>query len=156
MGAERAPAVAPRRSGGYAFNAILRGLGVIASCVPLVIGLVACARIDWSVNGFDSPAVRVWHMTFTPWIAVGTAIAGVVGVAAAASAFRAPKLVVGAIFACAGVVVMIAQPSVDHVEVVYRYGVIALVVGVVLFVTGALMRSAGPAVTATSGRAMVA
>lgn len=122
------------------YNAVLRGLGVLASCVPLVIGLIAVAKIDWSANGFDSPAVRVAGMTFTPWIAVGTAAVALVAVLAAASAFRGPKLVMGALAACSGLVVMIDQPTVDHVTVVYRYGVMAFVVGLVLIATGLMLR----------------
>jgi hypothetical protein len=123
------------------FDTVLRALGVIVSSAVLLVGLIAVARIDWSVNGFSSPAVRVLNVTFSPWIAVGTAVAGLIGILAAASSLRGPKVVVGAVAACAGLAVMIVQPTVDHVVLGYRYGVMALVAGLVLVGTGLLMRS---------------
>jgi len=122
-------------------NQVLRVVGLVAAAVPTVIGLIAAAKIDWSSNGFDSAPVVVADMRFTPWIAVGTVAAGVIAMLAAASVDRVSKLLVGAILACAGLAVMLATPVVDDITVVFRYGVMFFVVGLVLAATGALMRA---------------
>jgi hypothetical protein len=136
------PVAVSRGSSGWvdAVNLVLRVIGVVASCVPLVWGLVAIARINWSANGFNAVPVDVGHILFTPWVAIATAVFGLIGVAAAASAFRSPKLVVGAIAACVGLVIWIAKPTVDHIVLGHRFGFMIFVVGVVLALTGILLR----------------
>jgi uncharacterized membrane protein HdeD (DUF308 family) len=123
------------------YNEILRGFGLIAGALPTVIGLIAVARVNWSLNGFSSPAVRVAGMTFTPWIAVATVIGGLLALSAAAAPTREPKLGLGALYVCGGLAVMIAQPTIDHVTLTYRFGVMTFLVGFVLVATGALMRT---------------
>ncbi len=141
---DNAPAeqVGVRGSRSDRYNDILRGLGVLAAALPTVVGLIAAARIDWSINGFSSPAVRVAGMSFTPWIAVATIVGGVLALLAAAAPSREPKVVLGVIYACGGLAIMIAQPTIDHVTVTYRFGVMTFLVGLVLVGTGLLMRTA--------------
>jgi hypothetical protein len=103
------------------------------------VGLVAVAKVDWSANGFSSPAVRVWGMTFSPWIAVATAIAGAILVIAAATAYRSDKLVVGVLSAASGFAILVSKPTVDHVVLARRYGLMFLVVGIILVVVGLLI-----------------
>ena len=129
------------------YNEILRGLGLIAAAFPTVIGLIAAAKINWSLDGFHSPAVRVAGMAFTPWIAVATIVGGVLGLLAAAAPGRGAKLILGAIYACGGLAIMITQPTIDHVTVTYRYGVMTFLVGFVLVGTGMLMRTTRSVVT---------
>jgi uncharacterized membrane protein HdeD (DUF308 family) len=81
-------------------------------------------------------------MVFTPWIAVATIVGGVLALLAAAAPTREPKLVLGVIYACGGLAIMIAQPTIDHVTVYYRFGVMTFLVGLVLVGTGLLMRGA--------------
>jgi hypothetical protein len=131
-----APAGAPVRE---TLNILLRIIGVAAGCVPLVVGLIAVARVDWSANGFSSPAVGVWNMRFSPWVAVATAVAGLIIVIAAATAYRTDKLVVGVLSAAAGFAILVAKPTVDHVVLARRYGLMFLVVGLVVVVVGLLI-----------------
>jgi len=122
------------------YNEILRGLGMMAAALPIVVGLVATARIHWS-NGFTSPAVRVAGMSFTPWVAIATIAGGVLALLVAVAPTRDPKLVLGAIYACGGLAIMIAQPTIDHITIVYRFGVMTFLVGLVLVATGLLLRT---------------
>jgi hypothetical protein len=133
---------APRRygTGMDIWNIVMRVIGVAASCVPLVVGLIAVARVDWSANGFSSPPVVVARMVFSPSLAIAMAAIGLIGVLAAASAWREPKFVWGALMACAGLVVLIGKPTIDHVVLVNRLGWMLLIVGAILAVTGLLMR----------------
>jgi len=119
-----------------ALNVLARLLGLVAAAVPTIVGLIAVADIDWSGNGFDAPAVSVAGIRFTPAVAVAVLAAGVVGLIAAAVRDRGAKLVVGAIYAIAGVVVVMANPTVQDVPLSDRLGWMAILVGAVMIVSG--------------------
>ena len=121
-------------------NQALRAIGLVAGCVLLVLALVALVTIDWSVAGFSSPIVRVSGMEFSPWLAVATAVGGLVAILAAVSLYRSAKLVIGAVLACIGLAVMIAEPTVDHALLDHRFGVLVFAVGLVLAATALVMR----------------
>jgi hypothetical protein len=145
-----------REPTGYAldaWNGVLRVVAVVAACVPLVAGLVGVARVDWSFDGFGSAPVLVDRMVMSPWIAVITSAIGLVGVLVAASVYRQPKLVWGALMACAGLVVLIAEPTVDHVVLNHRYGLLLFVPGLVLAAAALLMRRRAVAVAAPTAPA---
>jgi len=139
------PAVVPQTAvygdspGRHAIEIVLRVIGVIAGAVPLVVGLIAVAKVNWSANGFSAPPVRVWGMVLSPWVAVATAIAGLILLAAAATPFRGDKLVAGVLSAAGGFAILVATPTVDHVILGHRYGTMFLVVGIVQIVIGLLM-----------------
>ena len=119
-------------------NVLARILGLVAAAVPTILGLLAVAKIDWSGNGFDAPAVTVADIRFTPWVAVAVLAAGVVGLLAAAMRDRGTKLAVGAIYAIAGIVIVLANPVVQDVELSDRLGWMAILVGAVMVVSGML------------------
>jgi len=121
-----------------ALNVLARVLALVAAAVPTIVGLLALAKIDWSGNGFDAPAVTVADIRFTPWVAVAVLAAGVIGLIAAATRDRASKLVVGALYAIAGFVIVVANPTVQHVVLSDRLGWMAIVVGAVMIVAGLL------------------
>jgi hypothetical protein len=137
--ASTAQPVATRHRSFGGFDMLPRVIAVIAGCVPLVVGLIAVARVDWSANGFSSPPVIVWHMVFTPWVAVATAVAGLIIVAASATVYRTDKLVVGVLSAAAGFAILVAKPTVDHEVLARRYGLMFLIVGLVVVAMGLLM-----------------
>jgi hypothetical protein len=95
---------------------VYRVLASIAAAVPLIIGLIATASVPWSSGGFDAPAVDVAGMSFTPAVAVGTAVLGLIALLAAASRDRASKLVMGAVFVCGALAMAIAQPDTRYVR----------------------------------------
>jgi hypothetical protein len=124
---------------------VYRVLAAIAAAIPLIIGLVAVARVDWSNGGFDAPAVDVGGMTFTPGVAVGTAVLGVIALLAAASRDRASKLVMGAIFVCAAITIAIAQPANDNVILEDDHAWMFGLAGAALILIALLMSFGAPA-----------
>ena len=120
-------------------NSILRALGAIAGGVAVVIGIVALIRVNWDA-GFDAFPVGVAGMAFTPAVAIATLVVGLIAVAAAVSPAREPKLAVGGILTCVGLGILIAGSSRSKLDLVARHGWFALAIGVVLLLTGLLMR----------------
>lgn len=120
-----------------AADVALRAIGLVAGAVPVVIALVAAARLDWG-SGFDAAPVSVLGMAFTPAIAIATGIAGLIVLAAAAAADRGVKLLVGAVLACIGVAILIVGGTASDLDLEAGHGWLALLVGAVLFVTGLL------------------
>ena len=121
-------------------NTALRAVAALAGAVATVFGVVALIRIDWT-DGFDSAAVRVADVVFTPKVAVATAVLGLIALAAGAARGRTPKLVVGAVLACVGAAILLAGDSRADWEVESAHGWLALGVGAVLIVAGLLMRN---------------
>lgn len=119
------------------WDVVLRAAGVVAGAVPLVIGLVALARIEWS-EGFSAPMVDVAGMMFSPAVAIATAVGGLIAVLAGAAADRTSKLVVGAILACIGVAVVIVGSAAD-IALESAHGWMALIVGAILVLAGMAM-----------------
>lgn len=117
-------------------NVLARVLGLAAAAVPTIVGLLAVADIDWSGNGFDAPAVSVAGISFTPVVAIAVLAAGLIGLFAAAVRDRGSKLIVGAVYACIGVVILLSNPSVQDVALSDRLGWMAVLVGAVLIVSG--------------------
>ncbi len=119
-------------------NVLARVLGLVATAVPTIVGLIAVADIDWSGNGFDAPPVTVAGIRLSPAVAVALLAAGVVGLLAAAMRDRGSKLAVGAIYVIAGIVIVLANPIVQNVHLSDRLGWMAILVGAVMLVAGLL------------------
>ena len=80
--------------------------------------------------------MTVANIRLTPAVAVAVLAAGVVGLIAAAIRDRGSKLVVGAIYAIAGIVIVMANPTVQDVPLSDRLGWMAILVGAVMIVSG--------------------
>jgi len=119
-------------------NMIGRFVAVVAAAVPTVIGLIALVQFDWSATGLDSPAVDVAGMAFRPWLAIGTLVLGLLALAAAASWDRESKLFIGAILVAVGLVLLIANPTIEDVAISDRTGWMFLLVGAVIALVGLL------------------
>lgn len=104
---------ASRSTYGWNAGVLLRVIGAVAAGVMTVIGLLAMAKVSWGDNGFDASPVDVAGMTFTPEVAVATAVAGVIALLAAALWDVTSKLVVGALLVVAGIVILLTDGSVD-------------------------------------------
>ncbi len=117
-------------------NLIGRFVALVATAIPTIIGLIALAKFDWGGTGLDSVAVSVAGMWFRPWVAIATVVAGLFGLAAAASWDRQSKLFVGAIYVAAGVAILVANPTVESVLLNNRFGWMAIIVGAVLALVG--------------------
>jgi hypothetical protein len=119
-------------------NIAARVLALVAAAVPTIVGLIALARISWGDQGLDAPAVSVAGMTFSPWIAIATLVAGLIGLGAAATWDRESKFGVGAIMVCGGIAIVAANPVVQQVTLTDRMGAMYILVGAVLVVAGLL------------------
>jgi len=119
-------------------NLLARVLALVAAAVPTVIGFIALARIDWTTQGMDAPAVAVAGMSFRPWVAIATLVVGLIAVLAAATSDRESKLVIGALLACGGVAIVVVNPKVQQVALSDRMGWMYVLVGAVLVVAGLL------------------
>lgn len=119
-----------------ALNVTVRVIAAIASGVMTVIGLIALAKINWSPQGMDAPAVRVAGMTFRPWIAIAVTALGFLALAASISRNRESKLFMGAVLIAVGIAVVIADPTVERVVLNGRMGWMAIIVGVIVALAG--------------------
>lgn len=128
-----------------------RLLGVLAGAVAALIGMIAVVQIDWFDQGMDAPAVDVAGIAFTPWVAIGTVVMGLVAILAGASSDRASKLVVGAILTCVGIAILIPDARPDELELESGHGWLSLGVGVVLILSSLLMRRSATRTTAYRG-----
>jgi peptidoglycan/LPS O-acetylase OafA/YrhL len=117
----------------------VRAIAAIAAGIALVFAVVALIRIDWT-DGLDSPAVEVAGLGFTPEVAIGTLVLGLVALAAGASSDRASMIGVGAPLACVGLAILLAGDSRADWSLETAHGWMALLVGVVLLVAGLAMR----------------
>ncbi len=120
-------------------NAVLRTAGVVAGGVAVIFAAVALIRIDWNA-GISSPAVDVGGMPFTPVVALVTLVLGVIAMAGSAGPGRAEKLGLGAVLVCVGVAILVAGNSRADLDLATGHGWLALVVGVVVVASGALLR----------------
>jgi hypothetical protein len=133
--------VATSRTRTWDPGVLLRVVGAIAAGVMTVIGLIAVAKISWGDNGFDAAPVNVAGMVFTPEVAVATAAAGVIALIAGAVYDRASKLIVGALLVCAGIVILVTNPT-NNLDWTFDdgQGWLAIGVGVTLIVVAVLMQ----------------
>src|SRR5215831_20817269 len=95
------------------FSIVFRIVAAIGAAVLIIFSLVALARIDWSSNWMDAPAVQVGGVWFTPFVAIGFGVAGLLALLAAASSERDSKIVMGVLLVCAGVGAFIAKSDSD-------------------------------------------
>ena len=130
--------VADDRSSAAMVNMIGRVIAMVAAAVPVILGLIALSKFDWSGLGFDAPAVVVADMAFRPWIAVATVVLGLLALGAAVSWDRESKLFMGAILAAIGIAILLAKPTIEGVVLNDRMGWMAIIVGAVLAVVGIL------------------
>jgi hypothetical protein len=122
-----------------AHDSIARVVGMVAAAVPTTIGLIALARINWDNGGLDAPAVSVAEMAFSPWLAIGTLVAGLLGLLAAASWDSDSKFGIGALFGCVGIAVLVANPEVQQVTMTDRMGWMHVIVGIALILAGMMV-----------------
>jgi hypothetical protein len=128
-------------SGETPLATVPRVVALVAAAIPTVWALVALVRLDWGDGGIDAPPVDVAGLVFTPWVAIGTLVAGLLALAAAAGPDRASKFAVGAILVCVGVAVLVAGTGdTGRWDLEDGHGWLALGVGAVLLVAGALTR----------------
>lgn len=124
-------------------NLIARIVAAAAGGILLIVGLVGLARINW-VDGFDmASAVEVGGMTYTPAVALGTAILGLLALFAGASWDRDSKLVMGGVLLCVGIAILSVGGS-WQIGVAEGHGWLAIVVGVVQLLAGVLVRPVRP------------
>ena len=114
-------------------------LAVAAGAVVLVVGIVAAARIDWNgmtSDRLDEPLSSVMRMTFTPIMAIGTIVIGLVLILLAALRAGRGEIVVGTMLAAVGIAIV----AVDDVQASWnvgdRHGYLALGVGLVFILAG--------------------
>ncbi len=119
-------------------TSLARVLGLAAAAVPTIVGLIAVSRVNWD-TGLNAAAVAVADMSFGPWLAIGTLVAGLVGLLAASSWDSESKFAVGAIFACIGLAIILANPSIEEVTLSDQMGWMHLAVGAALVIAGALV-----------------
>ncbi len=121
-----------------ALNVIGRFVAAVAAAVPVVVGLIALAKLDWSGFGMNAPPVTVAGMMFRPWIAIATVALGLLALAAAVSRDRESKLFMGAVLVAVGIAIVVANPTVENVALTDRMGWMAIIVGAVLAVVAVL------------------
>ena len=117
-------------------NTIGRVVAIVAAAVPIILGLIALSKFDWSALGFDAPAVVVADMTFRPWVAVATVVLGLLALGAAVSWDRESKLFIGAVLVAIGIAILIAKPTIEGVVLNDRMAWMAIIVGGVLAAVG--------------------
>lgn len=125
------------------YSIVVRIIAAIAAAVPTIIGLIAVARVDWGNGAFDAAAVSSAGMTFTPVVALGTLVAGLLALVAACSWDRGSKLVMGALFVIAAIVIFAAHPSSRFVEVSDDMAWMYMIVGGVLILAGVVLSFTG-------------
>jgi hypothetical protein len=130
-----------RATGHETTNTVARVIASLVAAVPVVIGLVALIRLDWT-DGFSSPPVDVLGMPFTPAVAIVTLVLGLFALGAAAGADRASKIAVGAVLGCVGLAILLAGSARADYDLATGHGWLALVVGAVLLLAGLTIRHA--------------
>jgi hypothetical protein len=123
------------------WNATVRVVAVVAAAAATLLGVVALVRIDWT-DGLNSAPADVLGMPFTPWVAIVTAVAGLIALAAAASPDRGSKLAVGGILIVAGLaILLIGDGDRADLDVERAHGWLALGVGAIVVLAGLLLRT---------------
>ena len=126
------------RSSAATLNMIGRVIAMVAAAVPVILGLIALSKFDWSGLGFDAPAVVVADMAFRPWVAVATVVLGLLALVAAVSWDRESKLFMGAILVAIGIAILLAKPTIESIVLNDRMGWMAIIVGAILAAVGIL------------------
>lgn len=123
------------------WNRTARIIGCIAAMVPILLSVVALARINWDA-GFDSLPVAVMDVAFTPEVAIATLFGGLLALAAAISWDRESKLAVGAILFVIGIGLLAARDnaSLADLSIEDAHAWLAIGVGSTLFLTGLMIR----------------
>ncbi len=117
---------------------VSRIVALITAGIVLILGMMAMARLDWNDAQLDAPVVSVADMLYTPAIAVGTAIIGVLLLGVAASRFGDGRVVMGALMVAVGAVILLVDEVQASWSVEEGHGWFALLVGAVFLVTGFL------------------
>jgi hypothetical protein len=118
---------------------VARLIALAAGAIVTIVGLVALLGIDWDAAELDSPVYEIGNMTFTPVVAGATTLLGVLLLAAAASRNGEGRVALGAITACLGAAIVLADLE-PRWHVTETQGWIAVAVGVVFVVSGILDR----------------
>ena len=129
---------------------VARLVALAAGAIVTIVGLVALLGIDWDVAELDSPVAEVGDMTFTPVVAGATTLLGVLLLVAAASRNGEGRVALGAITACLGGAIVLADLE-NRWQVTETQGWVLVAVGVVFVIAGIL----GHADTVVSRRQQV-
>jgi hypothetical protein len=114
-------------------------IAVVAGAVTVILGIVATARIEWSgmtSAQLDEPMSEVMDMTFTPILAIGTIVLGLLLILVAATRAGTAEMVLGAILAAVGVAILAVEDVQASWNVQDRHGVLALGIGAVFVLAG--------------------
>ena len=114
---------------------VARLVALAAGAIVTIVGLVALLGIDWDVAELDSPVTEVGDMTFTPVVAGVTTFLGVLLLAAAASRGGEGRVALGAITACLGAAIVLADLE-SRWQVTESQGWALVAVGVVFVIAG--------------------
>jgi Ca2+/Na+ antiporter len=134
-----------QRTSARDFGVAYRIIAAIAGAVPTVIGFIALTRVAWDRGGLDAAPVEVAGMTFTPAMAIGLTVLGLLALIAGATRDRASKIVVGALLVCIAAVAFIARPDTRYVVLDNELGWLLGAVGAVLLLAALLMSTTAPA-----------
>lgn len=117
---------------------IARILAIAAAALFAIVGLVACAQIDWSgePGGFDAPSVDVIGLTIAPITAVAMALLGILAIGASVGRAGDGRVVMGAILASVGVAMLIAGTRPEELELTDRLGWFTIGIGAALVLAG--------------------
>jgi uncharacterized membrane protein HdeD (DUF308 family) len=119
---------------------VFRVIAAAAGAAMLLIGLVALVQINWDA-GFDAAPVDVMGMAFTPQVAIGTAVAGLIALIAGATPDRETKLIVGGLLVVAGIAIVVANVGDRRLQLEDGHGWLAIIIGAVLVVVALVMQS---------------
>ncbi len=117
---------------------IARLASVAAGAVVAIIGLLALLGVDWEAAEVDRPVHEAAGMTFTPIMAVLTAVVGVLLILVGAARSGEGKIAMGAIVASLGAAILLVGDLENRWQVSDSQGWLALVVGLVFVVAGIL------------------
>ena len=114
---------------------VARLVALAAGAIVTIVGLVALLGIDWDVAELDSPVTEVGDMTFTPVVAGATTLLGVLLLAAAAARSGEGRVALGAITACLGGAIVLADLE-SRWQVTEAQGWALVAVGIVFVIAG--------------------
>ncbi len=115
-----------------------RLIALAAGAIVAIVGLFAVLSVEWGTAEVDSPTYDVLGMTFTPVLAVVTAVLGVLLILTAASRSSEGKIAMGAIVASLGAAILLVNDLENRWQVQDTQGWLALVIGIVFIVAGIL------------------
>ena len=115
---------------------VARLIALAAGAIVTIVGLVALLNIDWDVAEIDSPVTEVGDMTFTPIVAGITTFLGILLLAAAAARGGEARVALGAITACIGGAIVLADDLESRWQVTESQGWALVAVGVVFVLAG--------------------